>query len=239
MNLDRGTPVVMKEWSEQVHTQGEAVKTRCAFCESMSVMEPVTGKELPSERSSAWTGIYECHHCNFYMVAYGRIDSGQRSMYGYQSSPFDGLELAARVGNFTWYPSNARSPKFDGLPQNIETAAAEAHVCFGNGQIIAAAITARATLESIVKDMGAKGSNLYEKVECLQTRGEITKLIEEQAHSIRNVGNDMAHGDFDTLPDREEVEHVIEFMDALIDTLYVQPAKLRAVQEKRANRKGK
>lgn len=213
------------------------MKTKCAFCQSVSVMEPVKGKVVPSERSDAWIGIYECHNCSFYMVAYGQIDSGQRSMHGHQSSPFDGLQLSARVGKFTWYPSNAHSPKFDGLPKNIQTAAAEAHVCLGNGQILAAAITARATLESVVKDRGADGPNLYEKVQCLQARGEITKLIEDQAHSIRNVGNDMAHGEFDTLPDREEVEHIVEFMDVLIDTLYVQPAKLKTAQEKRANRK--
>ncbi|AZL13803.1 hypothetical protein CXR25_13970 [Brevibacterium aurantiacum] len=214
------------------------MKTTCAFCESVSVMEPEIGKELDRKIGAAWLGVFSCHHCDGYMIAYGYLSPSQISNHGRPREIFAGLEMAERIGKFAWHPANAFAPEFIGLPPNIEIAASEVHISLGNGQIIAAAITARATLEAIIKDQGiVDNMRLAQKIGKMQETGSITKLLTDQAHSIRLVGNDMAHGDFDMLPDREEVEHIVEFMDALIDTLYVQPAKLEAAQAKRATRK--
>lgn len=214
------------------------MRTTCAFCESVSVMEPEIGKELKRKVGAAWLGVFSCHHCDGYMIAYGYLTPSQISNHGRPRETFSGLEIAERIGKFVWHPANAFAPNFEGLPPNIETAASEVHVSLGNGQIIAAAIVARATLEAVIKDQGiAENLSLAQKIGKLQEAGSITKLLTDQAHSIRLVGNDMAHGDFCELPEREEVEHIVEFMDALIDILYVQPARLKAAQKKRAARK--
>lgn len=214
------------------------MKTTCGFCKAISVMSPVTGKELEAERLAAWVGVFSCNHCDLYMIAYGSITRSQTSLHGYPTDVVKGLELAERVGTFKWYPSNASTVTFEGLPPNIEQAAAEAHSCLSAGQIIAAAITARATLESVVKDQGiTEKIDLYKKVEKLKAEGKVNDLLTSQAHAIRNIGNDMAHGDFDELPDKEEVEHIVQFMDILIDTLYVQPARVKAVEDKRKARR--
>lgn len=214
------------------------MKTTCAFCKSVSVMEPEIGKALDRKFGAAWLGVFSCHHCDCYMIAYGSLTPPQIANHGRPREVFSGLSLAERIGAFAWHPANAFAPEFEGLPPNIETAASEVHVSLGNGQIIAAAITARATLEAIIKDKGINGNmSLAQKIGELQEAGSITKLLTDQAHSIRLVGNDMAHGDFESLPAKEEVEHIVEFMDAMIDTLYVQPAKLKVAQDKRNARK--
>ena len=218
-------------------SERDTMKTKCAFCDSMSVMEAVSGKSLKRGKDSLYLGVFTCHHCDFFMMALGVLPEIAIVRTGRPSDWLKGLEESKERGYLEWYPADVADVEYEGLPPNIARAASEAHVSLRNGQLIAAAITTRATLEAIVKAQGASGKTLEAKVDDLHASHKIHQLLKDQAHAIRHVGNEMAHGDFATFPDEEEVEHIIEFMDALIDTHYVQPARLQAAQDKRDARR--
>lgn len=213
------------------------MKTICAFCASQSVMEQVQSRRVKEGPYFKWAAVFSCHNCNMYMIAVGAIARETVRRIG---TPADirAIEAAGSYGTVNWYPMQNSAPDYKDAPPHVERGASEAHVCLDQGQLIASAITARATIEAIAKHHGIKERiNLEKKIDTLKERQLIYPLLAEQAHQIRLVGNDMAHGDFENLPNKEEVTLIVDFMDMLIDILYQQPAKLRLSQEQLEQRR--
>lgn len=214
------------------------MKTICAFCKSQSVMDQIECKLVNEGRSYIrWAAVFTCHNCRMYMVAVASIS---RDIARLRGTPAEHRAIAAAddYGTVHWYPKLSSAPDYNDTPAHIERGAAEAHVCLDQGQLIASAITARATIEAIAKHHGIKDRiNLEKKIDALKDRQLIYPLLADQAHQIRLVGNDMAHGDFEDLPTKDEVTIVVDFMDMLIDVLYQQPAKLKLSQEQLETRR--
>jgi hypothetical protein len=61
--------------------------------------------------------------------------------------------------------------------------------------------------------------------------------MREAAHEIRFAGNEAAHGDLVETISVEEAAEVMELMDAILERVYQEPAKVaRASREARKNR---
>ena len=94
-------------------------------------------------------------------------------------------------------------------------------------------ILARAVLEATRKDKGAAGKDLYKRIDALHSAGLINELVKDEAHEVRLMGNDMAHGDFGTPVTESEAEEILALMGEVLEEVYQRPARLA---ERRAAR---
>jgi len=89
-------------------------------------------------------------------------------------------------------------------------------------------ILARAVLDATCKDKGAAGKDLYKRIDALHSAGLINELVKDDAHEVRLMGNDMAHGDFGTPVTEFEAEEILALMGEVLKEVYQRPARLAA-----------
>lgn len=91
------------------------------------------------------------------------------------------------------------------------------------------AVQIRKTLEAVANDQGAEGGNLFEKLDDLAAKGVIPETLAEIAHQLRELGNVGAHDD-DVGLEPADVPVIEGLLDALLEHLYLAPAKLETVK---------
>lgn len=116
--------------------------------------------------------------------------------------------------------------------QTTAPAADEAHQCLSIGAYRGALILARAVVEATCKDKGAKGAKLYQRIETLRDLDKISTRTAQVAHTVRDLENDMAHGDFDIEVSEESAAGVLRLVDQILDEVYQTPALLDRLAEK-------
>lgn len=95
----------------------------------------------------------------------------------------------------------------------------------------ACAMMAGLTLEAVCQHEQARGSTLSERLNHLVASERIPSTLAEMAHQLRHLRNMGAHlTEEEILP--EYVPIIIDFVEAILEYLYVAPAKIRAVQER-------
>jgi hypothetical protein len=92
------------------------------------------------------------------------------------------------------------------------------------------AILIRRALELLCKDKQASGRNLKEQIEDLARKNIIPITLSEMGHTLRTLGNLGAHGTDYTL-DITEIRSMRDFMFAMLEYVYVAPAKLNKLKE--------
>ncbi len=85
------------------------------------------------------------------------------------------------------------------------------------------------TLEVVCKHEKAKGKVLAEKIMDLANSGRIPKILADMAIQLRQLRNLGAHADEDEV-NSEDVQSIREFVDAILEYLYVAPAKIAHLQ---------
>jgi hypothetical protein len=70
----------------------------------------------------------------------------------------------------------------------------------------------RSVVEATAKAKGVSVGNLIAKIDELAAQQLIRPIVQEAAHEIRHLGNDMAHGDFVDPVTREEAEETVGLM---------------------------
>ncbi len=96
---------------------------------------------------------------------------------------------------------------------------------------VAFVVLARRTLEEICHEKNASGKNLAEKLNYLAAHGEIPKTLSDASTLIRLVGNSGAHvTDVDVTI--FHVWAIDDFIKAIIEYLYVAPAKIAAFHKR-------
>ncbi|ARE79484.1 hypothetical protein B6R96_36315 (plasmid) [Streptomyces sp. Sge12] len=119
-------------------------------------------------------------------------------------------------------------------PSIVREVFAEAALAEAAGAYRLAGIGYRATVEQIVKEKGAAGSNLAQKILALSGMG-VPQDIVNAFHEARFVGNDSAH---DALAySAEEIADIAELIHEAVLVLYVQPAQREAMAQQRAARR--
>jgi hypothetical protein len=119
-------------------------------------------------------------------------------------------------------------------PGVVREVFAEAALAEAAGAFRLAGIGYRATVEQIVKEQGAPGRNLYERITALASNG-VPQGVVDAFHEARMVGNDAAH---DALAySGEELADVADLIEETVLVLYVQPAQRAAMAQKRAARR--
>ncbi|MFJ9530793.1 DUF4145 domain-containing protein [Streptomyces cyaneofuscatus] len=97
-----------------------------------------------------------------------------------------------------------------------------------------AGIAYRATVEQIVKERGASGKRLVDRITALKDLGVPLEIV-DAFHEARFVGNDAAH---DALAySAEEIADIAELIHEAVLVLYVQPAQRAKMSAQRAARR--
>ncbi|MGP3753814.1 DUF4145 domain-containing protein [Streptomyces sp. IBSNAI001] len=119
-------------------------------------------------------------------------------------------------------------------PGIVREVFAEGALAEAAGAFRLAGIGYRATVEQIVKERGASGKNLYERITALKDLGASQEIV-DAFHEARFVGNDAAH---DALAySAEEIADIAELINEAVLVLYVQPAQRAKMAAQRAARR--
>ncbi|WP_159074350.1 DUF4145 domain-containing protein [Streptomyces dioscori] len=186
----------------------------------MSNTEPSTAKFLMSLR---------CHWCNAESVflRLGAMEVHQLSGARYTVS------IATRELEQLW-PKRTPRELAPEAPETIREVFSEGALAEAAGAFRLAGIGYRATVEQIVKERGAAGKNLYERITALKDLGASQEIV-DAFHEARFVGNDAAH---EALAySAEEIADIAELIDEAVLVLYVQPAQRTQMAAQRAARR--
>ncbi len=136
---------------------------------------------------------------------------------------------------FEWHPTTAkRTVLYPGktpltnLPKTIEKKYLEA-LKVRDIQPSACAVLAGRTLEAICNHEKAAGRTLSDKLNNLMGSDRIPKTLAEMAHQLRQIRNLGAH-DADDEVTGEDASIMMDFLDTILEYLYVAPAKVAAVK---------
>jgi len=170
---------------------------------------------------------FECQVCKGISIGFART---------HPSIPMNQYFDTLAGSEIFWKPAPGESQAYADVPAPIAEAATEAYECHSDGHYRASILLARAVIEATAKNENITRGNLRDKIDELENQNLIRPHIKEVAHSIRLLGNDMAHGDFVVPVTAEESTLVIELMGEILNEVYQSPAKLQAVQQALAAR---
>jgi hypothetical protein len=85
------------------------------------------------------------------------------------------------------------------------------------------------TLETACNHENAQGRDLTTKLNHLASTGRIPKTLADMAHQLRQIRNLGAHDAEDEVTEAD-VPIIQDFLEAILEFLYVAPAKIAAVQ---------
>lgn len=92
------------------------------------------------------------------------------------------------------------------------------------------AVQIRRALEAVCSDRGASGHSLYEMLTELARRGDLPPVLAEMSDVLRLLGNIGAHASDRTVRP-SQVDALDEFFRAVIEYVYIAPAKLCRFRE--------
>ena len=172
---------------------------------------------------------FRCDEC-------GVLSLAAMSLPQVRSAPQAELELEHSRADAVWLPAHGVGKTYDDVPPHIAGAASEAHECLSIGARRAAVLMARSVIEATAKDKGITNGRLSEKIDEMHAQGLIRELVKDQAHEVRHLGNDMAHGDFVDPVTTEEADEILELMAEVLREVYQAPARLKARKDARLSK---
>ena len=96
---------------------------------------------------------------------------------------------------------------------------------------------ARAAVEATAKERGITKGNLESKIDQLAKDDHISEAMRLAAHEIRFAGNEAAHGDLVDEPITvDDAAEIVDLMDAILERVYQEPAKVARVRASREAR---
>jgi hypothetical protein len=215
---------------------------------------PIRPVDFSAIHDVLWFASFQCDQCGYISLGsstfvlkklYARYDAWDEvnAIKQYTSDQKKWIPVIARChfdDQYTeihWYPEKPLGKEFEDVPTDIASAASEAYACFSINANRAAVLLARTTVEAIAKDKGVSSGNLKAKIDTMAEQNIITDQLKDEAHEIRFLGNDMAHGDLGTPVDENDASDILGFLDTLLDYVYQQPIAIQKRRELREQRK--
>jgi hypothetical protein len=201
----------------------DSIPELCPHCEKVvsmrvhaqwSAYDPEHGYDLPEK----WTSV-QCPNCNgacLYVQEY----------YGPEACPPDGYDERYRM-----YPAQARRLSSD-IPKSLREDYREARECIASKHYTAAAVMARRTLEGITIEQGYAKGVLFTRLEKMRDDKVIDDRLYDWADICRDVGNQGAHADKQPVS-REDAVETLDFIEALLDYLYVFRSRYEGFKKRR------
>jgi hypothetical protein len=166
----------------------------------------------PKENHSHWS-ILECESCYGISVQ----EMSYSTIAGVQHSNYKRKVL---------YPMSR--PELPNLPVKVEKAYRDA-LKVEKVDPNACAVLVGRTLEAACNHEQAPGRVLADKLTYLANAGRIPETLAEMAQQLRQLRNFGAHDAEDTVTE-EDIPTILYFLEAILEYLYVAPAKVAAVQ---------
>lgn len=213
----------------------------CWLCKSNTGHElngdaSFVGPEVAAESATGTRmacASFRCSICRGQSIALGIV--GPEISWRTLNTFFESV----RGDELRWRPSATETTDYPHVPNHIGEAATEAYECHNNEHYRGAIMLARAVIEATAKDRGITKGRLYDKIEALATAGLIRAVIKDAAHGVRELGNEMAHGDFVNPISAEESDLVIQLMGQILNDVYQSAAAIaQAQQAAQARRQG-
>jgi len=135
-----------------------------------------------------------------------------------------------------WEPQNVQGRTYTHVPFNIADIADESHRCHSIRAYRGSVLLARSVLEATAKDHGITNGRLIDKIDQLSAQELISKRLAKAAHEVRHVGNDAAHADAADAIGEVDSEDALTIMSEVLDEVYEGPARIAAMEERRARR---
>lgn len=182
------------------------------------------------EECTRLVAAFTCDECGAMSVGQMIVDGDFR---GDSRGVQDWLE---QTDSLEWVPAHASGRDFPDVPSHIGAAASEAFKCQSIQAFRAACSLARAVIEATAKEKGITTNGIAAKIDTMAQAGLIRPHIQEAAHEVRHLGNEMAHGDFIAPVTAEESTLAVELMAEVLDEVFQSPARVaraRAAREAR------
>ena len=150
---------------------------------------------------------------------------GNASLYGNWEGAVDPMDLTEA---YLLYPTRKDLPEV--VPNTIRESYKEASR-ISKFLPNAFAVQIRKALEFICVEQGMKKGTLQERLNKLSESGIIPSTLADMADAIRLLGNIGAHADIQGVS-KEEADYIDDFFRAVIEYVYIAPAKLGKLSKK-------
>lgn len=138
------------------------------------------------------------------------------------------------VNELRWVEEETILYPLNSIESNILPAAIkesyEAALKVRNVDATACALLLRRTLEVILTDQGATAWGLADKIEEIAHKGLLPDSLKEASFFTKKLGDSAAHGK--ELIDKRDINRLIEFIEYIIEYLYIIPSKIEALKAK-------
>jgi hypothetical protein len=206
---------------------------QCYLCGNETLMNLVGEHKYSWDETDGYYGyfnyqMFACPICGKVSLVEQYWDSAQRT-YNHKG------EIQDYEEETILYPVNTIKTK--DLPSEVKSAF-ESALKTKNIDTAVCLIALRRTLEIVCKEKGATGRNLWEKIEDLSNKGVLPPELKNASVITKTYGNMGAH-DADISATKQELEQVIEFVQYILDYLYILPAKIDKIQKRMAKINGK
>lgn len=210
-----------------------------------------------SYKTKVWFATFTCDSCGF--ASLGMLDYRQKPANAKatqkqreQTSAEPRLIVSMRSRDFQqesesafqtgvdaiqWFPLASVGKEYPDVKDPMASVASEAYSCLSINANRAAVLMARTAIEAMAKNKKITDGNLYQKIDAMAEKNIITDQLAEEAHQIRLLGNDMAHGDLDEPVSREDATEILGFLDSVLNYVYQQPAAVERRKNLRKERK--
>lgn len=224
--------------SHQRSTLSPMTATTCGWCGIVASMTWLSDKAVSYVEDDYSPGEvhapFSCIHCK-------RISVGVSVDFSTPSSPGMGPMAeswwARRNDQIEWTPASVVGKVFPDVPDHIASAADEAYKCHSIGAYRAAIMLSRAVVEATAKDHGIKTGNLADKIDAMEAKRIVRDYTKDEAHELRHLGNDMAHGDMVEPTESIDSEAVLVVMSSILEEVYAGPARVAAMKARRTREK--
>ena len=210
---------------------GDRYSYRCPYCLvnthgevlSKSVVPQSDFIRLPATEMQLHTLILQCTRCNgvaLLLWPFGK-DDGTGMTTDQMMMPFP--QAARQVFG--------QDDRF--VPAAILEDLRQAELGSQASAVYGAGLLLRRACQYICRDKGCTGRNIQEEIDALAPQ-HITNDMAELAHSIRIVGNEIAHPDARTPAKitRKDIRDCWEFVIELIKVIYIHPARRAALHDR-------
>ena len=200
-------------------------RARCWHCGQvayMTLIGPVQRLCPDDAVDELQTACFQCGECHCLMIGTATIDGTEPHRSAAQEEQAPSLLDGRKID---WRPRRT-DKAFPYVPEDIASAASEAHSVMAVDAHRAAAILARAVIEATSKNKGITAKSLIHRIDQMYERNLIRKHIKDAAHEIRLLANAAAHGDPVTPVIEAEAQEVLNLMDEVLEEVYQSQARV-------------
>ncbi|MBH1520805.1 DUF4145 domain-containing protein [Stenotrophomonas maltophilia] len=189
---------------------------QCSICDKHMQYAPIAVHVVGNETASEEFTFAACPHCRM-PVVFNRLDLG------------DGFDADDYYRVFPPHERAFHTP----LPPVVRESYDEAVRCETHRSWIACVTMVGRTLEAVTKQYAPTERTMYQGLQKMHRDGIISQEISDWADELRVIRNYGAHATSQKIT-REDASEALDFLQAILETLYYMRPKFKAMKARRA-----